>query len=59
MNKPKWLELIWLVCWMSPPIVVAAIVSQIFHLSFAGKLSVAVGLLTGWFTLIIVWSRLK
>jgi len=58
MNKPKWLELIWLLCWLAPPIIVTAIIRQVFGLNVAGFSAVASILVFGWLALTIAWSQL-
>ena len=58
MNKPKWLELIWLMSWLSPPIVVAAIISQSFDLNVAVCLAITCLLVFVWLAILIAWSRL-
>ena len=57
MNKPKWLELIWILCWLAPPIILAAIVGRTFQLDHLAYLATAALLIAGWFTSIIWWSR--
>ncbi len=57
MNKPKWLELIWLMCWLMPPLIVAAVISRFFALNVGGYIGVVGISLIGWFVPIIMWSR--
>jgi hypothetical protein len=59
MNKPKWLELIWLLCWMSPPIILAMIVRRVFQFDVLAYVAISALLIIGWFASIICWSRSK
>ena len=58
MNKPKWLELIWLMCWMMPPVIVAAIMCQLFRMNFMAYIAVSIAALFAWLGLAIAWSWL-
>ena len=59
MNKPKWLEIIWVMAWLSPPTVVAAVIALFTGLGFVGYFSVAFGLILVWVALLGAWTRLS
>jgi|GEM_PF-1002223 hypothetical protein len=58
MNKPKWLELTWLAFWLTPPIVVAAIICRYFHLTFLAYCVIAIFALFLYLGMILGWSWL-
>ena len=58
MNKPKWLELIWLTLWMMPPIVLAAIICRVFRLPFVAYGLIAVLSPFAWLGILMAWSWL-
>jgi hypothetical protein len=58
MNKPKWLELVLLSIWISPPIVGTAIVCRYFQIPFLVYCFVAIVALLLWFATILGWSWL-
>ena len=59
MNKPKWLELIWITCWMAPPIILAVVIRHVLQFGFLAFVAIAALLIIGWFASIIWWSRSK
>jgi hypothetical protein len=58
MNKPKWLELVLIAIWTSPPIVGAAIVCRYFQMPFLVYCCVAIVALLLWFVTILGWAWL-
>lgn len=58
MNKPKWLELIWLALWMMPPVILAAIIGGHFGLNFIAYFFLSLVSLSFWLGTVLVWCWL-
>ncbi|PQO41278.1 hypothetical protein C5Y96_00775 [Blastopirellula marina] len=62
MNRPYWLDSVYILVWMLPPVLVAFVVSKMTGLSGIVGLAVFLGIglvaIFLWLALLVLWSRL-